>query len=218
MMSKSAEKKEVKDKKKTGSKSGHSGKPKNRRRSRRKRSRRDQDLQHRVVDIRRVTRVIAGGRRFGFSVILIAGDKKGSVGVGVGKAGDVAQAIGKALNNAKKNMIYVQRTKEGSILHDVEVKYSSSRVALFAVPGRTGITAGGPVRTVLEFAGIEGVSAKLLSRTKNAINNSRATIKALMQLPGTEKRPYAEKGGGRSGTQKKGRGKKKNNTKKESKK
>lgn len=171
---------------------GGGGLRKNPRRPRR-RTRVRSELQHRVLDIRRVTRVMAGGRRFSFSVALVAGTRKGSVGVGVGKAGDTQLAIEKALRDAKKKMIYLKLTDTSSIAHDVSAKYSSARISIFPTRNSLGITAGGAVRTILEFAGVKGVSAKILSRTKNKINNARATIEALKKLPGTTSKTYVEK-------------------------
>ena len=143
-------------------------------------SRRD-EFDQKILDIRRVTRVMAGGRRFSFSVAMVAGDHKGSVGVGVGKASDTALAIEKALRDAKKNMIKVKSTKEGSIAHEVENKYSSARVYITPAPGR-GMIAGSATRTVLEMAGLKDVGAKIFSRSKNKINIARATVEALSQL------------------------------------
>lgn len=139
------------------------------------------EFDNKIISIRRVTRVVAGGRRFSFSVALVAGDKKGRVGVGQGKAGDTQLAIEKALRMAKKEMIKVSLTKESSIPHEVQVKYSSALVRLMPAPGK-GIIAGSAVRTVLELAGIKGVGAKILSRSKNKINIARATVKALALL------------------------------------
>tara|TARA_Y100001935_G_C17268166_1_gene490321 strand:- start:253 stop:810 length:558 start_codon:yes stop_codon:yes gene_type:complete len=145
------------------------------------------EFEQKIINIRRVTRVVRGGRRFSFSVGLVAGDKKGSVGVGLGKAGDTALAIEKAARNAKKNMITVKLTKKGSIPHESQAKYTSSEVMLMPAPGK-GIIAGSSARTVLELAGIKEVGAKFLSRSKNKVNNARATIKALNQIEGTVKK------------------------------
>ena len=192
-MTEATEKKETKTAapKKAAPRKGNGLRKNPRRPRRRKRVR--SELQHRVIDIRRVTRVMAGGRRFSFSVVLVAGTRKGAVGVGVGKAGDTQLAIEKALRDAQKNMIYIQRTDNDSIVHDVSAKYSSARVQIFPTRGSLGITAGGAVRTVLEFAGVKGVSAKIVSRTKNKINNARAAIAALKKLPGTTEKEYVEK-------------------------
>jgi small subunit ribosomal protein S5 len=124
---------------------------------------------------------MAGGRRFSFSVSMVIGDKKGKVGVGVGKAGDTQLAIEKAVRDAKKHMIVVPMTKEGHIPHDVHVKYASSEVMIMPAPGR-GLVAGSSVRTVLELAGVKDVTAKLFSRSKNKLNNARAAVEALKQL------------------------------------
>jgi len=139
------------------------------------------EFDQKIVSIRRVTRVMAGGRRFSFSVSMVIGDKKGKVGVGVGKAGDTQLAIEKAVRDAKKNMIVVPMTKEGNIPHDVHVKYASSEVMIMPAPGR-GLVAGSSVRTVLELAGVKDVTAKIFSRSKNKLNNARAAVEALKQL------------------------------------
>ena len=139
------------------------------------------EFDNKLLEIRRVARVIAGGRRFSFSTSVVAGDRKGKVGVGIGKASDTPIAIDKALRDAKKNMVKINLTKASSIAHEVLAKYGSSVVSIRPAPGK-GIIAGSAVRAVLEIAGITAVSAKILSRSKNKINNSRAAIKALSQL------------------------------------
>ncbi|MGB2580518.1 MAG: 30S ribosomal protein S5 [Minisyncoccia bacterium] len=139
------------------------------------------EFDNKLIQIRRVTRVVAGGRRFAFSVALVAGNRKGSVGVGIGKASDTALAIEKATKNAKKNMIKVLLTSGMMIPHEVEAKESSATVMIMPAKGR-GMVAGSSVRNVLELAGIKDVRAKILSGSKNKLNNARATIKALEQL------------------------------------
>ncbi|OHA92668.1 MAG: hypothetical protein A3G47_00950 [Candidatus Zambryskibacteria bacterium RIFCSPLOWO2_12_FULL_39_45] len=139
------------------------------------------EFDQKIVSIRRVTRVVTGGRRFAFSVGIVIGDRKGRVGVGQGKAGDTPLAIDKAVRDARKNMIRVAMTKNSSISHEVDAKFGSSRVLIMRAPGK-GILAGSSVRTVLEFAGVKEVSAKLFSRSKNKVNNAKAAIKALAQL------------------------------------
>ena len=134
-----------------------------------------------MLNIRRVARVAAGGRRFSFSVALVAGDKKGKVGVGLGKSGDTSAAIDKALRNAKKNMITVNTTKTFSIAHEVGAKYCSARIMIRPAPGR-GVVAGSAGRNVLDLAGIKDVTAKILSGSKNKLNIARATMEALSQL------------------------------------
>lgn len=139
------------------------------------------EFDQKIVSIRRVTRVMAGGRRFSFSVSMVIGDRKGRVGVGVGKAGDTQLAIEKAVRNAKKHMITVPMNKDSHIPHDVHIKYASSEVMIMPAPGR-GLVAGSSVRTVLELAGVKDVTAKIFSRSKNKLNNARAAVEALKQL------------------------------------
>ncbi|OGG60947.1 hypothetical protein A3C86_04080 [Candidatus Kaiserbacteria bacterium RIFCSPHIGHO2_02_FULL_49_16] len=130
------------------------------------------------MGIRRVARVMAGGRRFNFSAALVLGDKKGRVGVGLGKAADTALAIEKATRAAKRGMLTINLTKTRSISRNVEAKYCASIVEIRPSPGR-GLVAGSSVRAVLELAGISDVTAKLLSRSKNPLNNARAAMEAL---------------------------------------
>ncbi len=139
------------------------------------------EFDQKIISIRRVTRVMAGGRRFSFSVAIVIGDRRGKVGVGIGKAGDTQAAIEKAIRDAKKHMITVSMNKEGHILHDVHTKYASSEVMIMPAPGR-GIVAGSSVRTVLEHAGVKDVTAKIFSRSKNKLNNARAAVEALKLL------------------------------------
>jgi small subunit ribosomal protein S5 len=134
-----------------------------------------------IIAIRRVTRVASGGRKFTFSVAVVSGDKKGKVGVGLGKAGDTSLAIDKATRNAKKNMIKVTLSPAMVIPHMVESKYSSARVMIMPARGR-GVVAGSAVRNVIELAGIKDVCAKLLSGSKNKLNIARATVLALGKL------------------------------------
>lgn len=155
--------------------------PRRPRRNNRRDERARPEFDQKIVSIRRVTRVMAGGRRFSFSVSMVIGDKKGKVGVGVGKAGDTQLAIEKAVRNAKKNMITVTMDQNHHLPHDVQVKYASSEVMIIPAPGR-GLVAGSSVRTVLELAGVKDVTAKLLSRSKNKLNNARATVEALKLL------------------------------------
>ena len=156
----------------------------NRRRPRKVSRREDRprsEFEQKIVSIRRVTRVVAGGRRMSFSVALVAGNRKGRVGIGTGKAADTSLAIDKAFRDAKKKMINIPLTKTNSIPHDTKAKYAASTVAMIPSRGR-GLVAGGSVRSVLELAGVTDITAKLLSRSKNALNNSRAAIKALQGL------------------------------------
>lgn len=139
------------------------------------------EFDQKIISIRRVTRVVAGGRRFSFSVALISGNRKGQVGVGIGKAGDTALAIEKATRSAKKDMIKIPLDKNMMIAHEVDAKYNASIVSIFPSAER-GLVAGSSVRDVLELAGVKDVTAKVLSRSKNKLNNARVAIKALKQL------------------------------------
>jgi small subunit ribosomal protein S5 len=139
------------------------------------------DVDQKIIDIRRVTRVVAGGRRMSFAVSMIIGDKTGVVGIGTGKGGDTALAIAKALKEAKKNAIKIKKTDTGSIPMDVSAKYTSSEVMLFPNKGK-GLVAGAAVRDILVIAGIRDVSSKVLSGSKNKLNTARAVMKALSKI------------------------------------
>ncbi len=136
------------------------------------------EFDQKIISIRRVTRVVAGGRRFSFSVALIAGDNKGGIGLGLGKAGDTALAINKALRNAKKNMVRLNLTKTMSIPHEVSAKFSSSQVVLYPNKGR-GLVAGTVIRDIVKIAGMHDITGKILSGSKNKLNNAKAVMKAL---------------------------------------
>lgn len=136
------------------------------------------EFDQKIIDIRRVTRVVAGGRRFSFSVALVAGDKKGCVGLGLGKAGDTALAINKALRNAKKNMIRLNLTKTMSIPHELSAKFSSSCVRLMPNKGR-GLVAGSVIRDIIKLSGMKDITGKIVSNSKNKLNNAKAVISAL---------------------------------------
>lgn len=134
-----------------------------------------------TIDARRVARVMAGGRRFNFSLVVVIGDKKGRVGVGLGKGADTALAIDKAVRDAKKHLITVVRTPAGSIPHQVSMKYASSTVEIIPSPGR-GLVAGSAMRTVLDLAGVTDVVTKIHTRSKNKLTIARATVGALKKL------------------------------------
>lgn len=134
-----------------------------------------------TIDARRVARVMAGGRRFNFSLCVVIGDKKGRVGVGLGKGIDTALAIDKAVRDAKKHMITVLRTPSNSIPHQVSMKYASSTVEIIPSKGR-GLVAGSAMRTVLDLAGVTDVVTKIHTRSKNKLTIARATVGALKKL------------------------------------
>ncbi len=139
------------------------------------------EFDQKMVSIRRVTRVVAGGRRMTFAVAIAIGDKKGSIGLGTGKGGDTAIAITKALRQAKKNMFKIKTNKENSILHEVSAKFASSKLTIRPNHGK-GLVAGSTVRDMLILGGIKNVTAKLNSGSKNKLNNARVAYKALYQL------------------------------------
>lgn len=140
------------------------------------------EFDQKIIDIRRVARVVAGGRRFSFRVCVVAGNRKGEVGVGLGKSGDTASAIEKAFKNAKKNIIKIKITDDFSIAREVEAKYSASRVLIKPAPKGKKLVAGSSLRAVLDLAGVKNAVAKILSRSKNQVNNARAAIRALQKL------------------------------------
>ena len=141
------------------------------------------EYKEKVLDIRRVTRVVAGGKRFSFRATVVIGNEKGTVGVGVSKGLDVAQAVDKAKSAAKKNLINIP-LKGRTVLHEVEAKYSAARVRIKPAKPGHGLRAGGAARNVLLLAGIKDASAKLLGTTKNKLTNAMATLEALKQLKG----------------------------------
>ncbi len=155
--------------------------PRRARRGNRREERVRSEFDQKIISIRRVTRVMAGGRRFSFSVAIVIGNKKGKVGVGLGKAGDTQLAIEKAVRSARKNLIEIPLNKYQHIPHDVNIKLASSEVMIMPAPGR-GLVAGSSVRTVLELGGVKDVTAKIFSRSKNKLNNARAAIAALKKL------------------------------------
>ena len=160
---------------------GRGGRPGARGGRRERAPRERSEFEQTTLDVRRVARVMAGGRRFSFSVTVVIGDKKGRVGVGLGKGADTALAIDKAVRDAKKHMITVPLTSDNSIAHDVTVKYASSIVSIFPSPGR-GLVAGSAMRVVMEYAGVTNVVAKILTRTKNKLTIARATVEALKSV------------------------------------
>lgn len=139
------------------------------------------EFDQKMVSIRRVTRVVSGGRRMTFAVALAIGDKKGSIGLGTGKGADTAVAIAKALRAAKKNMFKVAVTKDMSIAHESSAKFGSSKIAIMPNKGK-GLVAGSTVRDMLVLAGIKNITAKIHSGSKNKLNNARATYDALASL------------------------------------
>jgi len=145
------------------------------------RERKEKEFDERVLEVARVTRVVAGGKRFKFRAAVVIGDRKGRVGFGLGKGSDVAQAVQKAVHHAKKSIINVPIVK-GTIPFEAKVKYNSAVIYLKPAPAGRGINAGGAVRAVSELAGIKDIIGKIISRSRNKINNARATLKALSMI------------------------------------
>ena len=139
------------------------------------------EFDSKIVDIRRVTRVTSGGRRMNFSVAIVAGDRKGRVGVGLGKGNDTASAVEKATREAKKHLIRVPLSPQMTIPHAVEAKFGSAMIKMFPARG-SGVVAGSSARAVIELAGIKDICAKYLSGSKNRLNNARVAIEALKKL------------------------------------
>ena len=133
-----------------------------------------------IIDIRRVTRVASGGRRFTFSVAVVSGDRKGRVGVGLGKAGDTSLAIDKATRNAKKHMIKATLSPLMVIPHAVTAKYSSAMVMIMPAKGR-GVVAGSSVRNVIILAGIKDIYSQTRGKTRTTFNLAKACIDALQK-------------------------------------
>lgn len=139
------------------------------------------DWQERVVQIRRVTKVVKGGKKLSFRAIVIVGNERGQVGVGVGKASDVIGAVRKGVADGKKHLVEVPLTKSNSIPHPVNGSGGGAKVMMRPAAPGTGVIAGGAVRTVLELAGVRNVLAKQLG-SGNPLNNARAAASALASL------------------------------------
>lgn len=149
------------------------------------------EFDQKIISIRRVTRVVAGGRRFSFSVAMVIGDKKGAVGLGLGKAGDTSLAINKALRNARKNMVKLKLTKTMSIPHELKAKYASALVEIMPNKGR-GLVAGSVIRDIVNLAGMRDITGKILSKSKNKLNNAKAVMEALSKVSSRYSKPIPE--------------------------
>lgn len=154
-------------------------KAKSRRKSRAKEK--DTNWQERVVQIRRVSKVVKGGKKLSFRAIVIVGNERGQVGVGVGKAADVIGAVRKGVADAKKQLVEVPLTKANSINHVTKGIAGGAKVLMRPAAPGTGVIAGGAVRTVLELAGVQNILAKQLG-SNNPLNNARAAVNALESL------------------------------------
>ena len=142
------------------------------------------DLKEKIVNINRVAKVVKGGRTMRFAALIVVGDGNGSVGVGMGKAAEVPEAIRKATAEAKRNMIKIAMVGT-TIPHDIIGQFGSGKVILLPAEEGTGVIAGGPIRAVLEVAGIKDIRTKCLG-TNNPINSVKATIEGLSKLRSVE--------------------------------
>jgi small subunit ribosomal protein S5 len=163
------------------------------------------EFQQKMVEIKRVTRVVAGGKRMRFRALVVIGDQKGRVGIGVRKGMDVSEAINKAVNAAKKSMITVKLVN-GTIPHEIKLKYKSSVVFLKPARPGTGVIAGGAIRSVLDMVGVKNVLSKMIG-SPNKINNVTATYIALSKMRSKEesKPKAADSSKGESSLDPKGR-------------
>mgnify|MGYP006098548021 CR=1 FL=1 len=139
----------------------------------------DSEFKEKLVSINRITKVVKGGRRFGFAALVVVGNQKGSVGIGQGKSKQVPDAIKKATEFAKRNQIKIPLKEGRTVHHDVKGKSGSGRVLMRSAPAGTGIIAGGPVRAVCEVLGIQDIVAKSLG-SSNPHNVLKACLKSLM--------------------------------------
>jgi len=144
-------------------------------------SKEDSDLLDKLVGINRVAKVVKGGRRFGFAALVVVGDQRGKVGFGTGKAKEVPEAIKKATDDAKKNMVKVPMKEGRTLHHDMKGHYGAGRVVLRSAPSGTGIIAGGPMRAVFETLGVQDVVAKSIG-TSNPHNMIKATFDAFNSM------------------------------------
>ena len=147
----------------------------------RKNQNEDNELVDKLVGINRVAKVVKGGRRFGFAAIVVVGDARGKVGYGTGKAKEVPEAIKKATDDAKKNMVRVPLREGRTLHHDMKGLYGAGRVVLRSAPAGTGIIAGGPMRAVFETLGIQDIVAKSIG-TSNPHNMIKATFDAFSSM------------------------------------
>jgi len=147
-----------------------------------KKSNRDNvEWSERVVSIQRVTKVVKGGKKMSFRAVVVVGNEKGKVGVGVGKAGEVIVAVRKAVTDGKKNVINVPLTSSNSIPHLTNGRFGAAKLVLRPSAPGSGVIAGGSIRTVLELAGVKNILSKQLG-SNNLLNNARATINGLSTL------------------------------------
>ena len=179
----------------SGSRMGGNQRGKMKRNKKRDRERDDKrdEYEQRVLDIARVTRVMAGGKRMSFRACVAIGDRRNKVGIGLGKGADVAMAVNKAVNKAKKNLVEVPTINE-TIPHEIYYKVGAAKILFKPARRGRGVIAGGVVRTILELAGVHNVSAKILG-TNNKINNAGCAIEALKKMKKIEIKSKDQKSG-----------------------
>jgi small subunit ribosomal protein S5 len=153
---------------------------KNNRRPNNQEPQQEKEFEERVVNVDRVARVVKGGRRFRFRALVVVGDRKGRIGIGISKGADVTTAVTKAVDVAKKNLVTVNLYKQ-TIPHEAEAKVSGAHILVKPAAAGTGLIAGGVVRTILEIAGVQNALSKSLG-SSNKINTAYATLEALKQL------------------------------------
>lgn len=157
---------------------------KRRRQSNRDGERERSEFDQKVVEVKRVTRVVAGGKRMRFRALVVIGDKKGKVGMGLKKGADVSESVNKAVNAAKKNMVTLPLINE-TIPHGLNVKYKSSSLMLKPAKPGTGVIAGGAVRSVMELSGVKNIVCKMLG-SNNKVNNVKAVFTAFRRMKSKE--------------------------------
>ncbi len=141
----------------------------------------DAGYEEKIVKLSRVAKVVKGGRRFSFSALVAVGDKQGNVGIGFGKANEVSDAISKASQNAKKNFVKINLTKNKTIPHEIIGVFKTSRVVMRPASSGTGVIAGGAVRMMMEVCGVSDILTKVIG-SKNQLNVAKATLNGLMEL------------------------------------
>ncbi len=151
-----------------------------------------EEFKEKVLDLRRVTRVVAGGKRFRFRATVVIGDEKGRIGVGVAKGLDVQGAVEKAKTAAKKTILFLNLKDNRTISHEVSAKYSAAKVLIKPAVAGHGLKAGGAVRSVLALAGVRDATAKCIGRTPNKLTNAMAAIEALKKLKSEQPKPKKE--------------------------
>jgi len=149
------------------------------------------EFDQKMVDLARVTRVTGGGKQLSFRALVVIGDRKGRVGYGIGKGKDVTIAVSKAVEKAKQGMISISLNHRGTIPYEIRHKFKASRIMLKPAPVGTGVKAGGPVRIVLDMAGVENIVGKMMGNSSNKINAVTATYEALKMLPVLKKKQPA---------------------------